>query len=72
MIDKAGVELRRGDFGDPCEVLIRRESRTCAGCAWVAVAFNAAYCGRGHQYGRKCGDYREGCLTVREIKHGAG
>lgn len=52
-------ELRRGDYRDPLEVLIRKESRTCAGCAWVAVAFNAMYCQRGRQYGRRCHEYAE-------------
>lgn len=59
------VELRRGDFRDPLEVLIRDESKTCAGCVWVAVAFSAAYCGRNRQYGRRCGEYRE-------VENGAG
>lgn len=32
----ADVEgLRRGDYRDPCEVLIRRESWTCVGCGGV-------------------------------------
>jgi hypothetical protein len=51
--------LLRCDYRDPLEVLIRQESRTCAGCVWVAVAFNAAYCGRGRQHGRRCVDYQE-------------
>lgn len=57
----ADVEgLRRGDYRDPCEVLIRRESWTCAGCVWAAVAFNAMYCSKGRQYGKRCNDYCEG------------
>ena len=51
--------LRRGDYRDPLEVLIRAESKTCAGCAYVGVVFNAAYCERGRQYGRRCVDFRE-------------
>lgn len=53
------VELRRGDYRDPLQVLIQQESRTCAGCAHVAVAFNAAYCGLGKRYGRRCKSYFE-------------
>lgn len=59
MANGEAVELRRGDFRDPLEVLIRQESRTCAGCAWVAVVFNTAYCGKGRRLGRRCVDYVE-------------
>lgn len=70
MAGSVGVELRRGDFRDPLEVLIRQESRTCAGCVWVDVAFNAAYCRRGRTYGRRCCDYREGCLSGEGMSRG--
>lgn len=59
MADMVGVELRRGDFRDPLEVLIRREGLTCKGCVWVAAAFGAAYCGKNRRYGRRCLDYSE-------------
>ncbi len=65
MASNEAVELWRGDYRDPCEVLIRRESWTCAGCVWAAVAFNAMYCVRGRQYGKRCVDYRE-------VENGAG
>lgn len=52
-------ELRRGDFRDPCEVLIQWESWTCVGCVHAVYVFNAAYCERDRQYGRRCQFYRE-------------
>ncbi len=52
-------ELMRRDFRDPLLVLIDQESRLCTGCVYVAVAFNAAYCSAGGQYGRRCKSYRE-------------
>lgn len=51
--------LRRGDYRDPCEVLISRESKTCAGCAWVRVVFNAPFCGAERRYGKRCDQYFE-------------
>lgn len=59
------VELRRGDFRDPLEVLMRAESKTCAGCGWVVVVFNAPFCGADRRYGKRCSQYYE-------VDHGAG
>lgn len=51
--------LRRGDYRDPLEVLIRQESKTCAGCGWVRVVFNTPFCGAERRYGKRCGQYFE-------------
>lgn len=59
MADFETVALRIGDYRDPLEVLIRQESRTCAGCVYVMVAFGARYCDKRKQYGKRCESYRE-------------
>jgi hypothetical protein len=46
-------------YRDPLDVVIADESKTCAGCVFVAVAFGAAYCDKGKQYGKRCTQYRE-------------
>lgn len=56
-MDESLSVLPRGDYRDPLEILIMRESKTCAGCVWVAVAFDTAYCSRGKRFGRRCGDF---------------
>lgn len=51
--------LPRGMYRDPAEVVVFAESKTCAGCVFVMVAFNSAYCDKGKQYGKRCKYYRE-------------
>ena len=59
VVDSEVVALRRGDYRDPLEVLIRQESRTCAGCVYGRMEFSIAYCDKRKQYGKRCESYRE-------------
>jgi hypothetical protein len=59
VIKHDGVALLRGDYRDPLDILIRYESKTCAGCIFVMVAFGAQYCDKRKRYGKRCEFYRE-------------
>lgn len=51
------MTLEQWRFGNPLDILISSESRSCKGCQHAAVAFDRQYCGKGKKYGRQCAQY---------------
>ena len=46
-------------YGDPLEVLIRDESRSCHGCVYEVRILGRAICDRDERYGKRCKHYVE-------------
>jgi predicted SpoU family rRNA methylase len=52
--------LTRRQYGDPLEILLRRESRTCKGCKHVQEAWGKPYCVKHDKPAvKRCKDYKE-------------
>lgn len=61
--------LEQHEYGNPLDVILRRESQSCKGCAhefkaeafgitmWVCIKLDDA--GRRHKHGKKCKQYLE-------------
>lgn len=70
------MTLRQFQYRDPLEQLLRNESRTCKGCAFITKAWGQNTCSKqNQQYGRRCRHYteREGTGNVSgQSEEGAG
>jgi hypothetical protein len=53
------ANLRSHEYGDPLEILIKREASTCKGCQFIGVVFDRQYCTKGKKYGKRCSIYIE-------------
>jgi hypothetical protein len=63
------MTLARHRYGDPLEVLIREESRTCKGCIFTATVFDKRICTKGRRYGARCKQYEEqGVDMLRRVR----
>jgi len=55
--------LRRHEFGDPLEILLRREQGSCTGCqfdhAERVFGKEIKVCLKGRRHGKKCTKYKE-------------
>jgi hypothetical protein len=53
------------EWGNPETVALRKEARTCRGCAHAGIVFDRRYCTKGKKYGKRCKAYVEIQITIQ-------
>ncbi len=52
--------LPKRQYRDPLEVLIRKEEKSCKGCAHLELVLGKGYCAKKEKAAvRRCSDYKE-------------
>ena len=53
------MTLERHHYGNPENIAMRNESKTCKGCKHTEIIWKVVRCLKGRMHGRRCKKYQE-------------